>query len=354
MTLTRIRDAPIKTALKNTDKKPILLFKRGQRKKMAILDDTIISSAIPTIYVMVGLPASGKTTYANMLCKENPDIIIHSSDKLREELYGDITTQEHNADIFVELHKRIKHDLSVGKNVIYDATNISKKRRRAFLSELKNIKCKKICVCMATPYECCLDYNKERNRHVPEDVIKRMYTHWCPPSLDEGFDEVNLIYSNNINKAIYKLSALFLGDCGIDNFNQENSHHTLTLGEHCRKACRYILRHKCDSTVKIATLLHDNGKVFTKTNLNSKGVDDGNCHYYQHHCVGAYNSLFYTKELGLTPKESIYVANLIYYHMHPYLSWKQSNKALNRDKMYIGEKMYQDINLLHEADVWAH
>ena len=49
-----------------------------------------------------------------------------------------------------------------------------------------------------------------------------------------------------------------------------------------------------------------------------------------------------------------YTANLIYYHMHPYLSWSQSNKAKNKDKYLIGKQMFSDVMLLHEADVKGH
>jgi hypothetical protein len=48
------------------------------------------------------------------------------------------------------------------------------------------------------------------------------------------------------------------------------------------------------------------------------------------------------------------VTNMIYYHMHPYLAWKQSEKAKERDKRLLGEKMFNDIMLLHEADLAAH
>ena len=48
------------------------------------------------------------------------------------------------------------------------------------------------------------------------------------------------------------------------------------------------------------------------------------------------------------------VTNMIYYHMHPYLAWKQSEKAKERDKKLLGEKMFNDIMLLHEADLAAH
>lgn len=52
--------------------------------------------------------------------------------------------------------------------------------------------------------------------------------------------------------------------------------------------------------------------------------------------------------------DAFYTANLIYYHMHPYLSWSQSNKAKNKDKYLIGKQMFSDVMLLHEADVKGH
>lgn len=354
MNMTNIMNAPPNIMLGCASKNSILSLTRGIRSTMQLYEEARTPFKIPKIYVMMGLPASGKSTHANKLCEGNKNIVIHSSDKLRKELYGDENSQEHNAELFVELHRRIKKDLLNKKNVIYDATNISKKRRIAFLSELKNVKCEKICVCLMTPYETCLRLNYMRDRVVPEEVIKRMYMNWCPPALNEGFDDIKLIYSPESSKYMYKLSTLFLGDCGIDNFNQENSHHTLTLGEHCRKAYKYVKKNNCNSSVAMAALLHDNGKVFTKTRMNSKGIDDGDCHYYQHHCVGAYNSLFYTKELGFTVDERIYIANLIYYHMHPYITWKQSERASKRDKMLIGDKMYEDVIMLHNADMYAH
>ena len=108
----------------------------------------------------------------------------------------------------------------------------------------------------------------------------------------------------------------------------------------------------------VAASLHDIGKLFTKSRINGKGEEDDYCHYYQHHCVGAYECLTCFDFSGaLTGKDiydAFYTANLIYYHMHPYLSWSQSNKAKNKDKYLIGKQMFSDVMLLHEADVKGH
>lgn len=309
-------------------------------------------SKYPTLYMMIGLPASGKSYLAEQI----KDSTIYSSDKLREELYGDVENQEYNTKLFVELHRRIKNNLRDGNNTVYDATSISKKRRVAFLRELVNIPCKKVAVCMMTTYETCLKRNKIRDRNVPEEVIKRMYMNWCPPDYSEGFDEIALIYTNGYED--YTFENLFFGKTSLDEFNQENSHHSLTLGKHCRAAEKYLRENSTNAMpnkdLRIAALLHDCGKPFCKTKLNSKGEEDTNYHYYQHHCCGAYDSLFYTESMKLQTDTQIKIANLIYYHMHPYLSWKQSDKAKRKDIALIGEEMYEDIMLLHEADVVAH
>lgn len=50
----------------------------------------------------------------------------------------------------------------------------------------------------------------------------------------------------------------------------------------------------------------------------------------------------------------LYVAVLIFWHMRPYIAWEQFEKAMEKDKKLLGEELFNDICLLHEADVYAH
>lgn len=300
------------------------------------------------LFVMCGLPASGKSHMAQQLAKDH-DATIFSSDDLREELFNDVNDQEHNQELFVELHKRIKDCLRNGKSAIFDATNLNYKKRMAFLAELKSIQCEKTCVLMATPYEECFRRNDERERKVPEHAIKRMYMSFDMPHLFEGWDDVTIIYSQEVSKTI---RSPFAWVRTVKHYNQDNVHHALTLGEHCEKALEYLCANNDNvaENLKFATLLHDCGKCFCKTFKNAKGEPTEQAHYYTHEKVGSYDSLFYN-----TGGNPIEIATLIRWHMQPYFWEKDNNEKLhNKYRKLWGESLYQDIMKLHAADKAAH
>lgn len=51
---------------------------------------------------------------------------VHSSDAIREEILGDVSCQDQNAKVFDVLHTRVREDIRLGYNTIYDATNLDK------------------------------------------------------------------------------------------------------------------------------------------------------------------------------------------------------------------------------------
>ena len=215
----------------------------------------------PKFFMMCGLVASGKSYKAQELA-EKYNATIFSSDGLRKELYGDINCQEHNNELFVELHRHIKNCLKNGKSAIMEATNINYKRRMAFLSELKNISCEKICVLMATPYKECLKRNSERERKVPEYVIERMYRSFDVPYWYEGWDDIKIVIQDIAKYPINCINELMT-------YDQKNSHHTLTLGQHLLQTLLYvqndISNDYCGEKIRIAAALHDCAKPICAT-----------------------------------------------------------------------------------------
>lgn len=297
----------------------------------------------PVFVMMVGLPASGKSTVSAELA-EKYDAAVFSSDALRKELFGDESNQSSNRKLFAELHRRIKKCLRDGGSAIYDATNISSKRRREFLQELAEIDCRKECVVMATPYEQCLENNRNRDRQVPEHVIERMYRRWNTPYYFEGWDKIDLRYWGGFKSCSPDWSV-------FDHwrYNQDNPHHSLSLGEHCYKTAM-----KCNSSVDVfsAAFVHDCGKPFTKQFKDSKGNPTEYAHYYGHENVGAYDAMFF---FNPAQARTLFISTLVNLHMKPY-EWERGGNERLRSKYreLWGEELYLAVMELHEADKKAH
>jgi predicted kinase len=307
------------------------------------------------LFMMIGLVGSGKSYYAQQLATKY-DAEIFSSDSLREEMFEDVDHQTDNDALFKELHKRIRECLSSGKSACYDACNINYKRRMEFLKSLNKIPCEKVAIIMATPYEVCLERNAQRERKVSEYVIKRMYMNWNTPYWYEGWDDIRIAYSEGAKWSTHLLESIALGySHPVFNYNQNNKHHSLSLGEHLRKAYRFIYKdiepHCGNTTLEMATALHDMGKPFCATYYNKKGEKSDECHYYDHQNTSAYDCLF---EKPLYNVDILEVAVLIMWHMRPYLAWDVSEKAMQKDKKLLGEELFNEILELHTADIYAH
>lgn len=140
-------------------------------------------------YMLVGLPGSGKSTYAKEFEQKHGNITVFSSDALRKQLYGDESVQANPKIIFDILKKEVKKCLLGGKDALLDATSIRDSERKSFLSTVPK-DARKVCVFIDAPVALCLEQNQKRERHIPENVIIRMSQQLVPPNKDEGWDEI--------------------------------------------------------------------------------------------------------------------------------------------------------------------
>lgn len=139
-------------------------------------------------HFLIGLPASGKSTFAQFLAKEI-DAAWVSTDEIRAKLYGDAATQGIWADIEAEVFNQIRIAIEQGKSVIYDATNAMRPFRLDFLRktvDLFNIQW--IGWHLKTSVEECKQRNQQRDRQVPDEVIDKMNADLQenPPESNEG------------------------------------------------------------------------------------------------------------------------------------------------------------------------
>ena len=134
------------------------------------------------LYTMVGLPGSGKSTFT----KNHTECVVVSTDAIRVELFGSEECQENGSLVFEIAFKRIRKALAQGCDVIFDATNVSRKARKSVFQ----FNAEHIAVFVNTDVEECKRRNAQRERKVPEFVIDRMASRLIAPTVEEGFEKV--------------------------------------------------------------------------------------------------------------------------------------------------------------------
>ena len=145
----------------------------------------------PTLYVTIGPAGSGKSTFVNTM--RNVDVI--STDELRKEMFGDAADQHYSGRVFKAAHEMTRRWLSMGMNVVFDATHTTEKGRKDLLAAIAGVSCQKVAVVFMTPLEECKRRNAQRERKVPEEVIERQYAQFKRDahSIPDQFDAIVIV-----------------------------------------------------------------------------------------------------------------------------------------------------------------
>lgn len=308
-----------------------------------------------TLNIMIGIPGSGKSNYAKK-CLINDNTEYLSSDGIRIELYG-FEDQTHNDVVFETMKKRTLNALRDGKDVIYDATNLSKKRRSGIISEARKLGAQINAYLCCTPINIILERNITRvERQLPWDKLVKMIQSIEPPMYYEGFDNIYLIDGGMYND-VYDYNFL-IKECS--GYNQDNPHHYETLEEHIKAVAKkaeslgekLALRNDAE-ILRQAARYHDFGKLYTKSFNDKKGYYV----YYGHDKVSTYLYLCHIRKQNLIDElnrvrlcDSHYqTAALILNHME----WYRREDMTPIKELFNDDDLYYMLELLHEADLWG-
>ncbi len=148
-------------------------------------------------HLLIGPPASGKTTLAHQLAPlltepGAPPALVLSTDRIRAEVFGDAAVQGPWKEIREWLLEELRQEVRAGRPVILDATHARRPWRLAFTQALElPAPVEWIGWWLQTPPAQCLAWNQTRRRKVPEPVIREMAAALSHktfgPSRAEGF-----------------------------------------------------------------------------------------------------------------------------------------------------------------------
>ncbi len=147
-----------------------------------------------TLYVLIGLPGSGKSTWAQQNAGRLQAVIV-GSDEVRREFQVNGQNPLKGDLVFAEVERRARALLQAGQSVILDATHFLRKYRTYTLHLAGDTPARRVAIWFDVPLDICLQRNAHRgnltfgDEQVPGDVVRGMADLLQPPGRDE-FDEV--------------------------------------------------------------------------------------------------------------------------------------------------------------------
>ena len=146
---------------------------------------------------MVGVPASGKSTFAQQISEENNHIHIFSSDRLRGFFGKDEEDQSVTKQVFDYIEDSVEsYFCETNFSPLIDATNINKKLRSRFIDIAKKYNKEVIVYYFPISLARALKRNQQRERKVPEFVIKKMIDSLDEPCYSEGINQILILKEN--------------------------------------------------------------------------------------------------------------------------------------------------------------
>jgi predicted kinase len=172
-------------------------------------------------HLLIGQPASGKTTLAKALAPlltapGEPPAQVLSTDAIRAEVFGDAAVQGPWVDIQQRLHQRIQECVAAGIPVIVDATHARRAWRLAITQALPlPAPVEWIGWWLYTDLPTSLAWNARRERAVPVPVIQEMAAALADPhfgpSRAEGFAAICAVVPTHHNDLTAVLQAELAG-----------------------------------------------------------------------------------------------------------------------------------------------
>jgi predicted kinase len=122
---------------------------------------------IPRVIMLMGIPASGKSTLAKQIAEvAGYDYLRLNADSIRQEIYGSETV--YGQDEIDILHARFEAALTAGQRVVVDNMHLDDTARLPIIERAKLYGCKLEIVFLDVSFADCLERNNKRSRQIPD------------------------------------------------------------------------------------------------------------------------------------------------------------------------------------------
>lgn len=169
----------------------------------------------PGVVILVGLPASGKSTArAAAVASGSARDSYHYSTDDKIDAHAAELGQTYN-DVFRDYAKvatqiadqEVRDAIGAGRNVLWDQTNMTAKKRRKILNQFPK-EYSRDCICILPPFtqeqedELQRRLSSRAGKDIPAFVMRSMRASFELPSTNEGFNRVMYfdIYGNMIDR----------------------------------------------------------------------------------------------------------------------------------------------------------
>ena len=148
------------------------------------------------LYLMCGIPGSGKSTVAENYIKNNDNVIWVSRDKIRFSLLKEGEDYfSHENEVLDLFYSSIQQYLDNGYDVIADATHLNSNGRHNTLAMLNLKDVELNVIYLNVPLKVAMERNDKRTglSRVPQSVVRRMYYQQEAPTYAEGWEHIYVV-----------------------------------------------------------------------------------------------------------------------------------------------------------------
>lgn len=170
-----------------------------------IVDETNFYNSNSRVYVMRGIPGSGKSTFARKFVADNPNTVIVSRDAIRQNMFGanvTITSPESEDMVTVVADASIKGAIMNGNDVIVDETQTINRFTSAMIEKMYTMQADVTVVSFVVDVDTAKKRIAQRvargGHNVPDEAIERMYARFegsmkNPINFDSIYEKVEAI-----------------------------------------------------------------------------------------------------------------------------------------------------------------